>query len=81
VASDGVKITRKDGLTPEEGALSDVLVIACSIWGRLPKQHPDDDRYFTDSIHRIQDLLTTRIARREYPDGWPDKGRVGTDAT
>lgn len=61
---------RPDGLTKKEGKVLDHLVKAYEAFGRLPEQHPSDKSEFVDAIHRLQDLLAVRIARREYPDGW-----------
>lgn len=64
---------RNDGLTEDEGAAMDALVEAANRYGALPIQHPDEPRDFCDAVHRCQDLLAIRIARREYPEGWPIK--------
>lgn len=41
---------------------------------KCDRQHPDEMRDFVDGIHRCQDALAVRIARRHYPIGWPIKG-------
>lgn len=64
---------RDDGLSPEEGAVSDALVQAWNAYAELPVQHPAELDEFALSIHRLQDLLAVRIARRHYPEGWPIK--------
>jgi hypothetical protein len=64
---------RDDGLTDEEGAVADALVAAVQAYDKLPVQHPDETRDFVDAIHRCQDQLAMRIARRHYPQGWPVK--------
>lgn len=69
----GAMITRNDGLTDAEGVVADALCDAASAFAALPKQHPDESRDFCDAIHRLQDLLAMRIARRVYPKGWPDR--------
>jgi len=63
--------TREDGLTDDEGVVSDALVRAVEAWARLPRQHPQEINEFVTAIHACQGLLTTRIARRLYPKGWP----------
>ncbi len=68
---------RVDGLTPEEGEVMDALIKAWNEFAGLERQHPDELRDFTDGIHRCQDLLAVRIARREYPIGWPCKRTGG----
>lgn len=62
---------REDGLTRAEGKVMDALVDAVAAWGELPRQHPQESDEFVDAIHRLQDLLAVRIARRLFPDGWP----------
>lgn len=65
------EITRRDGLTEDEGAVMDALCDAANAFGELAGQHPDEARDFCDAIHRAQDLLAVRICRRHYPNGWP----------
>ena len=60
---------REDGLTESEGEVVDALVTAWNKFSGLERQHPDELRDFMDAIHRCQDLLAVRIARREYPKG------------
>jgi len=67
------EIKRLDGLTNAEGEVMDNLIAAWKAYAKLPCQHPDELRDFADPIHRLQDLLTIRIARREYPNGWSIK--------
>lgn len=66
-------IVRQDGLTEDEGKVMDSLITAFNEFCKLGRQHPDEIRDFTDGIHKCQDLLAVRIARREYPNGWPIK--------
>lgn len=65
---------RRDGLTDEEGVVADALVKAVEAWARLPRQHPQEINEFITAIHACQGLLTTRIARRHHPEGWPTYG-------
>jgi len=62
---------RDDGLTEDEGEVMDHLVDAVEAWAYLPRQHPNEDAEFFAHIHRLQDLMATRIARRHHPEGWP----------
>lgn len=55
----------------------DALIAAVNGYAKLPVQHPDELTDFYNAIHRCQDLLAIRIARRLYPDGWPVKARQG----
>lgn len=61
---------RADGLTDDEGAVIDALSDAVEAFGALPCQHPSDEAEFLAGIHRLQDLIGIRVARRLYPDGW-----------
>ena len=62
---------RNDGLTHAEGITMDALCNAAVAFARLPPEHPSELSDFIDAIHRCQDLLAVRIARRHYPEGWP----------
>ena len=64
---------RYDGLTDSEGDVMDSLVTAWNKFVGLEKQHPSELSDFADGIHKCQNLLAVRIARREFPDGWPIK--------
>lgn len=64
---------RADGLTFNEGEVMDALILAANAFAKLPPQHPSERREFAEGIHRCQGKLAVRIARREYPAGWPDK--------
>ena len=64
-----IETMRVDGFTAEEGEVMDALIMAWNKFVGLDRQHPDELRDFTDSIHRCQDLLAVRIARRIYPQG------------
>jgi hypothetical protein len=66
-------VTRDDGLTDDEGVVLDALVTAIEAFAKLEAQHPFEAHEFVDAIHRCQSLLTLRIARRVFPDGWPVK--------
>lgn len=66
-----IRRRRADGLSYEEGEVMDCILDAVACWDKLPVQHPDDRVEFLDAVHRIQDLLAVRIARRSYPEGWP----------
>lgn len=67
-------ITRDDGLTDEEGVVMDALCDVGDAFFKLDRQHPDEARDFCDGVHRCQDALAVRIARRAFPKGWPNKG-------
>jgi hypothetical protein len=58
------------GLTYREQDCMDSLTKAVKEWSALTREHPDEMKEFIDAIHRAQDLLAVRIARREYPKGW-----------
>lgn len=48
----------------------DALTEAMRAYMALPVGHPDEPDEFADAIHRAQDLLAVRIARRYHPAGW-----------
>lgn len=60
----------KLGLTKEEQLCHDKLIECMDIFMKLEFQHPEDNREFCYAIHLIQGLLTMRVARRQYPNGW-----------
>jgi hypothetical protein len=63
-------LSRDDGLTDTEGEVMDALCEAYNAYLELDEQHPADHHEFEAAIHRLQDLLAVRIARRSYPEGW-----------
>lgn len=63
-------MTRIDGLTDHEGRVMDAVVTAYHAFADLPVEHVDDMDNVREAVHRIQDLLATRIARRAFPGGW-----------
>jgi hypothetical protein len=63
------------GLTPEEAAVMDALVDATNRYNKLPPQHPSEGWEWADSVHKLQQLLAIRVARREYPGYWSDASR------
>jgi len=65
---------RDDGLTDSEGEVMDALVTAWNKFVGLDRQHPRETEIFADGIHQCQNLLAVRIARREFPKGWPTYG-------
>lgn len=60
----------KLGLTKDEQLVSDKLMECMGAFMELEFQHPEDNREFCYAVHLIQGLLTMRVARRQYPDGW-----------
>ncbi len=66
-----MSINSETGLTVGEQKVMDSLISAFAEFAKLETQHPDELRDFTDGIHTLQDCLAVRIARREYPVGWP----------
>lgn len=63
-----------NGLTRDEQAVMSNLVAAFGAFARMPRHHPNELSDFTNGIHQCQNLLAVRIARREYPQGWPTYG-------
>jgi len=64
------------GLTIEENKCLQLINEAWGVYTNLPKQHPSELEDFCNSIHILQQLLTIRIARRLYPKGWVNYGRI-----
>lgn len=58
------------GLLPDEERVMDAAVELWAAWLALPIEHPGDRAEVCAAVHRVQDLLATRIARREFPEGW-----------
>jgi hypothetical protein len=48
----------------------DALVEATNGYAALEVEHPSEPGEFIAAVHRAQDLLAVRVARREYPAGW-----------
>ena len=49
------------------------LAHAWSLFLKLDKQHPDEERDFVDGIHKCQYLIGMRIARKYEPKIFPIK--------
>ena len=58
------------GLTDDEQHCLSLLNEAYGQFLQLPKQHSSDLEEFVLSLHRLQDLVAVRIARRKYPQFW-----------
>lgn len=65
-----VAINPASGLTSAEDACHDALMESYRQFIGMPRQHPDEMREFVDAVHKIQGLLTDRIARRCFPERW-----------
>lgn len=63
--------------TSDELHVMNLLGEALNCYARLPKQHPSELDDFTDAIHRLQDLIAIRVARRADPENWPCKDSAG----
>jgi hypothetical protein len=64
-------MNNETGLTDDEDKCMNALVEAYNSYFKLPQDHPSELSEFVSSIHRLQDLLAVRIARRNFPKGWP----------
>lgn len=58
------------GLLPDEERVMNAAVELWAAWLALPIDHPMDRAEVCNAVHRVQDLLAVRIARREFPEGW-----------
>lgn len=63
--------------TPDELAALEATGALCAAYWKLPIQHPDEPQDFADAIHKIQDLIAIRVARRADPENWPCKDSRG----
>lgn len=62
---------KKDKYIPDISDEKHMLNITVELWeyySKLLVFHPDDVRTFTDAIHRVQELIATRIAYKEHPE-------------
>jgi hypothetical protein len=57
-------------LTPGEEELLKKLGEAFSLYTALDKRSEADNKEFTDAIHRAQQLVALRVARRVNPEVW-----------
>lgn len=57
-------------LTPEEEELLKRLGEAFTLYIALDKRSEADNKEFTDAIHRAQQLIALRVARRVNPEVW-----------
>lgn len=64
------KVLHPTGLTDKEQEVMDSLVAAINRYAGLEIEHPHEFDDFLQSIHRLQDLLAIRVARRMFPEGW-----------
>jgi hypothetical protein len=57
-------------LTPEERDLLKKLGEAYNMYTALDKRSEGDNKEFVDALHRLQQLVALRVARRVDPDVW-----------
>ena len=55
-------------MTLEEKEVMDLLVEAHNKYVQMESTHPSDITDWVNSFHILQDILTRRILRRDYPD-------------
>jgi hypothetical protein len=55
------------GMTKDEAECMFFVFLAASYYAKLPIQHRDEPRQFTDAIHVLQQILSMRVSRRDYP--------------
>ena len=77
-----MRIDPESGMTTDERAVADLLVAAWDGYVGLEAMHPDDVAEFAAALHRLQDLLAARVARRYFPGYWlspalPSDGETG----
>lgn len=52
----------------KEKEIMELLVKAHNIYVGLNQTHPSDNKDWCDNFHRLQDILSRRIVRRDYPN-------------
>lgn len=55
-------------MTDQEKLVISALCLAHNEFVKLPTQHPDDAREWTDAIHRAQQIIMSRVAVRGNPE-------------
>lgn len=65
-----MSINKETGLIEDEQKVMNNLVEAMAEYAKLPRTHPTEMDEFVISLHRLQELLAIRVARRKYPEGW-----------
>lgn len=68
------KTENSQGFTKEEQKVHDKLMECYQAFLDLKTQHPEDRREFAYAVHLIQGLLSLRVVRRSYPEGWSTYG-------
>lgn len=58
------------GLADEEKAILGWIRHAHEQFIALPETHPSDLKDWVDAVHRLQNLVAFRVARRADPDYW-----------
>jgi len=57
-------------LTPEETDLLKKLGECYNLYNSLDKRSEADNKEFVDAIHRLQQIIALRVARRANPEVW-----------
>jgi hypothetical protein len=50
-----------------------LLAEAWNAYLALPVEHPNEREEFMQGVHRCQDIVAVRVARRADPETWPVK--------
>jgi hypothetical protein len=59
--------------TDAEKHVLNLLADAWNAYLALPVQHPTEQTEFMYGVHRCQDIVAVRVARRADPETWPSK--------
>ena len=54
-------------MNEEEKKVMNALVKAHNLYIKLESTHPIDNSDWCDAIHKLQDIISRRIVRRDYP--------------
>lgn len=60
-------------ITTGEREVLDALASAHSRYVQLTAEHPDELRDWVTTLHRLQDLIAVRVARRAEPGVFPTR--------
>jgi hypothetical protein len=63
--------------TKEEEEVMGLLIKAHTLFANLPETHPMEKQEWVLSFHKLQDILGSRVLRRDYPDYFKSTGDHG----
>lgn len=67
----------KKPFTEHEQEIQAHLIAAWNIFCKLEKTHPSEAVDFMNAIHAAQDILGSRVLRRDYPNDFATYEQIG----